>query len=417
MSNFNSLEKNVARLLSASPALKKFIKYSYSRFVYLYCKKSFKVQSTYNYQSVLKLKEEECFFGYYDKCPIMDNTILMHVSNNKTSKKPKASIPIQVQVIYNGKVIFSIPTSAYNWQQGARAHWVNSDLFILNDYDKKSNTYVSRVFSLSGQKEVKTFKMPVQDSFKTDYFLSLNYSRLLALRPDYGYRNLPMLTNKELNNLEDDGIWKTDFSSGITSLLYPLKKICLCNQKDSFMKAFHKINHIMISPNGEKFIFLHRYYIGKKKYDRLILGDQAGNNLSVLADYGMVSHCYWADNNKVLGFMRGPNFKDSYWTIETSSGKFAPLNNSILASYGDGHPNVYKDWFVTDTYPDKARMQHLILCNWKTGEVKELGSFFHGFEYKGETRCDLHPRFSPDGKKIYFDSVYDGKRRLYTIDI
>jgi Tol biopolymer transport system component len=77
---------------------------------------------------------------------------------------------------------------------------------------------------------------------------------------------------------------------------------------------------------------------------------------------------------------------------------------------------VHGDWFVTDTYPDKARMQHLIMANWKTGEARKLGEFFHGFEYDGQTRCDLHPRFSPDGKSIFFDSVFDGRRRLYRLD-
>ncbi len=61
-------------------------------------------------------------------------------------------------------------------------------------------------------------------------------------------------------------------------------------------------------------------------------------------------------------------------------------------------------------------MQHLLLCNWKSGEIRRLGEFFHGFAYFGETRCDLHPRFSPDGKKIYFDSVFNGRRGLYVME-
>ena len=37
--------------------------------------------------------------------------------------------------------------------------------------------------------------------------------------------------------------------------------------------------------------------------------------------------------------------------------------------------------------------------------------------YKGQTRCDLHPRFSADGRKVFFDSVYSGKRRLCFVDV
>ncbi len=163
--------------------------------------------------------------------------------------------------------------------------------------------------------------------------------------------------------------------------------------------------------------FIHRFFIGKRRFDRLLLGEKDGATLTLLANNRMVSHCFWADNNTILGYLRGPDSKDAYWLIDVDTGEFERLPNNALEGYGDGHPHVYKDWFVTDTYPDKARMQHLLLCNWKTGEVRELGQFFHGFQYKGETRCDLHPRFSPDGKSVYFDSVFSGVRKMYRMDV
>jgi Tol biopolymer transport system component len=58
-----------------------------------------------------------------------------------------------------------------------------------------------------------------------------------------------------------------------------------------------------------------------------------------------------------------------------------------------------------------------LLCNWKTNEVKKIGEFFHGFNFVGETRCDLHPRLSSDGKTVFFDSVFEGRRRLYCMEL
>ena len=162
---------------------------------------------------------------------------------------------------------------------------------------------------------------------------------------------------------------------------------------------------------------MHRYLVGQRRFDRLLLVDSETGNLRLLSDHGMVSHCFWIDDETVLGFMRGPGDKDGYWLINTDSGSFAAFEHEKLSSYGDGHPYVGGDWFVTDTYPDKARMQHLLLCNWKTGDVRELGEFYHGFEYSGESRCDLHPRLSPDGRSVFFDSVFSGKRHLYRMEI
>jgi hypothetical protein len=45
-------------------------------------------------------------------------------------------------------------------------------------------------------------------------------------------------------------------------------------------------------------------------------------------------------------------------------------------------------------------------------------SFFSPPEYRGESRCDLHPRYRPDGRSIVVDSVHGGDgRQMYLIDI
>jgi hypothetical protein len=178
----------------------------------------------------------------------------------------------------------------------------------------------------------------------------------------------------------------------------------------------HSVNHLMISPDGSRALAIHRWYRHGRRYDRLLVVDPHGNTAAkILADSGMVSHCCWIDTNTVLGYLRGPDDTDRYWLLDIGSGRTTRLSTDSLHQCGDGHPHVRGDWFVTDTYPDKARMQQLFYCNWKTGEVRRLGEFFHGFSFDGDTRCDLHPRLSADGKRVYFDSVFSGRRRLYCV--
>ena len=416
MSSFNPIERAMARALGKFPFIKKLVKTAYSRLVYINHKKS------YRFKSVCTLNsydlDTEGFFGYYDKSPAnKDGLILGHLSNTPTSSLASKDNSIEVALFSPGLVdkVWSASTFAFNWQQGARLHWLNDELFIYNDFDPSKQAYVSKVVSSVSFEHVKRFDYAVQDSYGTDYFLSLNYRRLMALRPDYGYRNLPDLTDEELKRLDNDGIWKVDYQTGEAKLLVSLEQMCAIAPYEASSDALHKANHFMISPNGSQFIFLHRYFVGQRRFDRLMLADSLTGDLKLLSGYGMVSHCFWADDKTILGYMRGPENKDAYWLVDTETGSFTHF--SALDGLGDGHPHVHGDWFVADTYPDKARMQHLNLVNWKTGEVKQLGEFFHGFEYSGETRCDLHPRFSPCGKKVYFDSVFSGKRKLYEMEI
>ena len=52
----------------------------------------------------------------------------------------------------------------------------------------------------------------------------------------------------------------------------------------------------------------------------------------------------------------------------------------------------------------------------ETGEIEVLGKVFAPFKYDNDTRCDLHPRWDRKGEKICFDSVFEGKRRVYIVE-
>lgn len=420
MSEFNRLERILARTLARFPVVKRMTKSAYGRIAYLiYAKK-------YDFKCSGKLRfygreNGESFFGYYDKSPeSLDGHVLAYMYDASTAEKPGPESPIVLALFSPDaeKPSFALPISSYNWQQGARAQWVSSDLIAVNDYDEARKIYISKLISKSDFVIRKTYDYPIQDAFSTNYFLSVNYRRLAALRPDYGYTNMPPLNSEELRDVSNDGIWRVEFETGDAKLIVSLESVCELSPPPSHMDgAYHKVNHVMISPLGDKFIFLHRLVLNGRRFDRLLLADSVTGELRLLNDSGMVSHYTWIDNERLLGYMRGPDAHDGYWVVDVQAGSFEHFANGSLDHYGDGHPHAQGDLVITDTYPDRARMQKLILTNWRTGKVQEIGEFFHGFDYGAECRCDLHPRLSPDGKRAYFDSVFDGKRRLYSVDL
>lgn len=410
-SGFNSIEKNFSRFLSYFPGIKKIIKKTYIRINFYIYKKEHKVKSDYSIHTI-DIDSCETFFGYYDKCP--DNgkgDVIVCASTISTHNIPDPNNPIKLYV-YNlctKDKVFIANISAYNWQQGCRAHWLNDDLLIYNFYSHEKRNYSSKIYSIIEKKHIAEFSFAVQDSFLGNYFLSINYSRLMALRPDYGYRNKSF--SWELFDLANDGIWKVDISSRKGELIVTFCDI-INFEFENNDEYKHKVNHVMISPDGEKFIFIHRYYYKGKRNDRLMLSTKDGHLISVLANNKMVSHCCWLSNDKIIGYLRSDSGDDSYWVIDINNLESYQLLDGELLKYGDGHPSNCKNLLVTDTYPNKSRYQKLLLVDMDNDNYQELGEFLHDLSFSDETRCDLHPRFSHDGSMIFFDSVFSGKRKL-----
>ena len=77
-------------------------------------------------------------------------------------------------------------------------------------------------------------------------------------------------------------------------------------------------------------------------------------------------------------------------------------------------------WILNDTYPmgNAKRQQHVYLYEVASGRRIPIGDFHSPEVYTGEWRCDTHPRFSPDGKKVCIDSPHTGQgRQLHLIDV
>lgn len=115
----------------------------------------------------------------------------------------------------------------------------------------------------------------------------------------------------------------------------------------------------------------------------------------------------------------------------------------------DGHPMVnpiYKKWLVNDTYPDKTNCRTLMLYNFNKKKRINLGhfcftdknvdmslqvQFLKGIDrnvlknidvnktsfFRSGLHCDLHPRWLSDGVNLTFDSIHEGKRQIYSINV
>lgn len=415
---YSAKERLIANLLSKFPKFKQFAKVAYQKANYIRYKKDYKFKSNYKVTKI-NYHDRESFFGYYDKSPIGEDNryIIFQSSPTSTKMLPDDNFPIELVLYDIVENIYTIidKISAYNWQQGSKLMWLDEHSFIFNNFDTQKREYISKIYDIT-TKKLRVIDSPIYDCFEDQYALSVNFDRLQALRPDYGYRNKKDI-NIEWDDNTNDGIYHIDFQENQKRLLVSIESVITLHEKETMIGAKHKLNHLMISPDGSKFMFLHRWFIGERKFDSLIISDSDGINLKCLSDDDMVSHCFWYGNDKIFGYLRDKDLGDKYFMIDIETGQKEIIGEGIIDGFGDGHPHIYGNKIVFDTYPNKSRMKELYVFDIESKKLDKVGEFFESFDFYGETRCDLHPRFSFDGKKVFFDSVHEGKRHLYMLDL
>lgn len=352
----------------------------------------------------------ETFLGYYDRSPINKEGkyLLFHKSALSTKLNPRIrkSIKLVLWNLVDKREEKTWEIYAYNWQQGCKPQWIDSNRFIYNNYDIENDTYYSTIIDVRDL-STRTFDTASYES-APNFYLTLNFSRLAKFRPDYGYRNMKRCELDDSN----DGIFINHYDENKTHLLISIKKLCELNPKDSMKGAKHKVNHIMLSDDNSKFMFMHRWITQKGKEDRLYVYDFVSNNLHCVADYGMVSHCFWYGND-IVGYMNGPNNKPGYYYLSING---IELLNDKIQHFGDGHPSILGNEMVFDTYPDSNRLKHLYKYNFCNKELVEIGQFKESMFYENQCRCDLHPRFITN-KLVSIDSTHSGKRSFCLISL
>jgi hypothetical protein len=356
----------------------------------------------------------QLFFGYYDKSPWSRSGSLMALHGLTGNDRLKVQIRIFDQA---AQAVRNIAESrAWNWQQGSMTQWLSdSERIIFNDVSR--GQLVSRIVDANGHEE-SIVPFPIQTVHPNGLeAIALNYKRLWKLRPEYGYSAEVSNFSADLP-LNQDGLWQVDLRSGSGKLLVTIAQLMEFQSRSDMNPERTKVNHAIVSPSGKRFAFMHHWFHGKTKTSRLYSMDWNGDHLRLILDSGMVSHYHWLDDERIVLYGNTPERQETYFHLNALDGSFEVIPNAELCSYGDGHPTYSpnQEWILSDCYPDRQFYQHLLLYRVQTQSLTEVGRFLHSPTFFGGSRCDLHPRFSPDGKRISFDSVFKGFRGSYIVE-
>lgn len=131
----------------------------------------------------------------------------------------------------------------------------------------------------------------------------------------------------------------------------------------------------------------------------------------------MSSHYTWVNDQQLVNFSNRYATGWQYYLYTDQTHHTEILAKDLFP--GDGHCSFSPDgkWMLTDSYPLEDNCRRLYLYHLASHQPYEIGSFYADPTYPDPTRCDLHPRWSRDGQAICFDSIHEGSRQVYAMDV
>jgi hypothetical protein len=363
------------------------------------------------------------FFGYYGINP-WDRTGQLHLAleTDFHEHRPIVGDTATVGTVDRRTGEFSAvgTTEAFNLQQGAMMHWIGDG----SDEELTYNAWVdgrvgARAYSpaTGATRTIDAAIAAVSPDRRTA--MGLDFARMAHCRPVVGYAN--DIDPAQIDHFpEDDGLYLIDLESGRSRLAISIADVVRASEYETQKGGIAWFNHIAFNTVGSRLLFFLRIKLpGPQNHLTSVWSvDPDGGDLRCQIGFEFSSsHFAWSDPKRVtmstelLGEM---NFVE---IVEGEPGG-RPVGAGVLPSDGHNSFSPDKRWMLCDTYPlGPDRLQQLFLFHVESGVRTELGAFHAADRFTGDIRCDLHPRWSPDGKTISIDSVHEGSRQIYNLDV
>lgn len=386
-----------------------------------------------------------------------------------------------VGYVKDGQYVRVGDTTAFNYPQGARQQWVaDTEYFTVNNrvenvwgtdlYDSSSNKLIDRF-------EATTHMLSKDGRFA----YGLDYARLFRIGgygysgiadkgineitpSDSGITVMDMNTKevKLLVSVRQAAEFNTN--KAISGSSHYLTHLCL-NRSSTRLAFLHRyslpdgggITRLMtIGVDGKGLRCIAHGFLSHFDWrddNHIYIFGRANSNLDALRDNRLLSNPLVSSSLKIAKKLvksiigcKANNIGKSFMMITDGDAPIiTPYAQDIIPL--DGHPMTNpnnNNWCVSDTYPDVNGDRVLMLYNFEKNVRVNLGTFKMLFEKLDMTQkdtffagvdlskivstnelaftrsglhCDLHPRWNALGTEAVFDSIHEGTRQIYKVNV
>jgi hypothetical protein len=300
-------------------------------------------------------------------------------------------------------------TTAWCWQQGCRLQWRRGSHEEVLWNECRNGRFVCRIYNVrTGQSRI--VPHPIYN-MAPDGRTALSYPFERVAFRGYGYEGIQDQFKEQIAP-DETGVFRVDLDTGESKLIIPLSKIAALRQPDPYPDKDGNLYCMQMhwNPSGSRFMLYSRRSLARNFGTVVFTAALDGSDIRrVNRD---LSHYEWADDRSMLFWDQAENA----YCLYQDDGR---AERTVLWRAPNGHQTYLpgREWIITDTYPLDS-IKHLYLYHIPSRTFVPLGRFQTPAEYQGEWRCDLHPRLSPDGRRVVVDSVHAGAgRQMYLLDI
>ena len=332
----------------------------------------------------------------------------------------------------NNRYIPISKTVCWNFQEAAMFHWLPWEDGLCAFNDCRDGKFVTVLLNWkTGQERI--VNRPVSAVDPTgEWAVSLNYARLRLCRPDYGYAGEGQDPLVSQVWPEEDGLWLVNLKTGEEKMILSVAAARELMPAITSEDGLAYFCHTIISPGASRIFFLARTVQNFKEQlaDRGYVYAWDTVSFTVNSDGTELRRCYpdgwqgshfnWMDDETLVVTARWDGKRMWAHTMFKvgEEEKVRHLAPGIMD--WDGHCIFSPDgkFISTDGYWNKDGYRSWVILRVSDEAIQSAGRFFVPEKYKEQySRCDLHPRWRPDGKQMAFNSVHEGTRQVYLRDV